>query len=541
MNKSGLVLRLAIAIIFTAVVVGLVTTQVFYRYTFQNEQAAGEQSISQLYNTVLSTASIASYLNDESLAEEVINGLISNDIIETAEIKTDTMVIQSDDYQKLDSTRAFILFSPFQKERKVGTLHININEEFLAAKANEISTTNAIVLAIQALIITTISLLVSHYVITSPIVNIAERLHLIQPGTQDRIDKPRFHNKSEIGILADDVNILLSKAEQQLIKEKSLRDEVEILEARFRMLFENSTSAIALVEPNGDILLSNKTFDTMIARIGLPVKNNYGLYLADLFINANELHQQIKVDFDNDESAAIDLRLSTAKEETIWVKVVVTPLISDDEQDHYQIILHDISKRKKQILLLDQQANYDNLTALLNRQAAENHLENFIKAKTPFALIMLDLNGFKPINDTFGHDAGDEILIHVAKQLTNNVRKADMLSRWGGDEFVIALPNATKETVVLVTQKLIDKIGEPYHLVQYKEDVSVSASMGVSFYPNDQTGLLDLTRSADKAMYRVKQAKSTDKSLYLSFDHDSTCIARTNYSADNDKVSERNA
>ena len=81
MNKSGLVIRLAVVIVFTAVIVGLITTQVFYRFTFLNEQNLGEQSINQLFNTVSPTASIASYLNDKGLAEEVVNGLISNDIV----------------------------------------------------------------------------------------------------------------------------------------------------------------------------------------------------------------------------------------------------------------------------------------------------------------------------------------------------------------------------------------------------------------------------------------------------------------------------
>jgi len=517
MNKSGLVIRLAIVIVFTAVIVGLITTQIFFRFTFLNEQALGEQSIHQLYNTVSPTASIASYLDDEELAKEVVNGLISNDIVTSAAIKTDTLMVKSDNYQLSSNTLEFVLFSPFQKERRVGLLFIKENEAYLRAKANSISTTNTIVVAIEALIITIISILVTYYVITRPIINIGKALHSISPGTDERIDKPTSHQKSEIGQLVDDVNGLLDKTEQQMLREKSLRDEVQVLESRFRMLFENATSAIVLVEPQGDILLYNETFESLVEKLGLPLKKNYGNYLQDLFIMKKELHEQVQIAFANNESATAELELISYQEEQIWVQVVVTLLITDDFQENYQITLHDISKRKQQISLLDQKANYDNLTNLLNRHAAEQHLIQLTATRVPFALIMMDLNDFKPINDIFGHDAGDELLIHVSSQLMKSLRKADILSRWGGDEFVIALPHATKEEVVNVCAKLAAKLSKPHHLSQHNKSVFVTACMGVSFYPNDQVELLELIRAADKAMYFVKKEKCANKELYLAF------------------------
>jgi diguanylate cyclase (GGDEF)-like protein/PAS domain S-box-containing protein len=521
MNKSGLVIRLAIVIAFTAIIVGLITTQLFYRFTFLNEEALGKQSINQLYNTVSPTASIASYLGDEELAKEVVNGLTSNDIITSAAIKTDKLMVLSDTYQQSSDTIEFVLYSPFEKERRVGLLYVEANESYLRAKADNISATNTFVVAIEALIITIISILVTYSVITRPILSIGKALHSIRPGTSERIDKPRSHQESEIGQLADDVNELLAKAEQQMLKEKSLRDEVKILESRFRMLFENATSAIALVEPKGDILLYNDNFEKLIEKLKLPLKKNYGHYLQDLFVVKKELHEQIQIAFANNESATAELELISYQDESIWVQVVVTLLITDDLQESYQITLHDISKRKYQISLLDQKANYDGLTNLLNRQATEQHLNKLIINRQPFALIMMDLNDFKPINDVFGHDAGDELLIHVSSQLLKSLRKADVLSRWGGDEFVIILPSTTKDDVINICAKLASKLSKPHHLSQYDKSVSVTASMGVSFYPDDQMELLELIRAADKAMYYVKKEQSIKNKLYLAFTSDS--------------------
>jgi diguanylate cyclase (GGDEF)-like protein len=120
--------------------------------------------------------------------------------------------------------------------------------------------------------------------------------------------------------------------------------------------------------------------------------------------------------------------------------VLVTRLITDDFIDSYQITLHDISKSKHKISLLDQKANYDGLTHLLNRQAAEQHLRKLTETHSPFALIMMDLNDFKPINDIFGHDSGDELLIHVSSQLLKSLRKTDVLSRWGGMSLSLFYP-----------------------------------------------------------------------------------------------------
>ena len=520
MNKSGLVIRLAIVIAFTAIIVGLITTQLFYRFTFLNEEALGKQSINQLYNTVSPTASIASYLGDEELAKEVVNGLTSNDIITSAAIKTDKLMVLSDTYQQSSDTIEFVLYSPFEKERRVGLLYVEANESYLRAKADNISATNTFVVAIEALIITIISIIVTYSVITRPILSIGKALHSIRPGTSERINKPRSHQESEIGQLADDVNDLLAKAEQQMLKEKSLRDEVKILESRFRMLFENATSAIALVEPKGDILLYNDNFEKLIEKLKLPLKKNYGHYLQDLFVVKKELHEQIQIAFANNESATAELELISYQDESIWVQVVVTLLITDDLQESYQITLHDISKRKYQISLLDQKANYDGLTNLLNRQATEQHLNKLIINRQPFALIMMDLNDFKPINDVFGHDAGDELLIHVSSQLLKSLRKADVLSRWGGDEFVIILPSTAKDDVINICAKLASKLSKPHHLSQYDKSVSVTASMGVSFYPDDQMELLELIRAADKAMYYVKKEQSINNKLYLAFRSD---------------------
>ena len=119
------------------------------------------------------------------------------------------------------------------------------------------------------------------------------------------------------------------------------------------------------------------------------------------------------------------------------------------------------------------------------------------------------------INDIYGHDAGDDILIFIAKQLKANLRKHDVVSRWGGDEFVIVVPGVNESNLTLLAEKLINGIRKPYYLKQAQKEVSVSASMGACFYPEQETHRESLIVNADKAMYQSKLSKDTDPSAYF--------------------------
>jgi len=516
MNKNGLVIRLAIVIVFAASIVGFIAGQVFFRITYLNEMELGNKEIYQLTKTVSSTASIATYLEDKDIATEVVNGLITNDIIRGAAIVTDSINIGSTGFISNQNTLHFDLHSPFEQEKKMGTLSISPNLDYIETRADKIGYDNAIALTAEAAAITVITLVIAYVVITNPIIATARSLHKIIPGTSERVVIPEYHNESELGTLVKDINKLLDKTEQQLARERNLRNEVELLEKRFRMLFENSTAPIVLTEPQGNILLYNKAFSSLVKEMAIPLKQSYGPYLIQLFADPKRLENTVQQAFVNDETATGEFKLcSKDKSKTLWVQAVITSTLTTDYKEYYQVTLHDISKRKKQLELLNYKANYDTLTQLLNRQAVETAIQSFIDNDTHFALILMDLNDFKPINDIYGHQCGDEILVHVAGQLKTGLRKCDLLSRWGGDEFVIILPNVSKKDIELVAQKLIQKIRKPFYLNEHDKSVSVTACMGVSFYPKGHKSLHDLVKSADQAMYSVKKEK--DPELYLRF------------------------
>lgn len=156
-------------------------------------------------------------------------------------------------------------------------------------------------------------------------------------------------------------------------------------------------------------------------------------------------------------------------------------------------------------------AYFDHLTGLANRTLLEDRfqlaVERAKRSQLQFALVMIDLNNFKQINDTHGHLAGDHILIQVSQRLQKAVRASDTVARFGGDEFVLiveALEN--RHELGAIGAKLVDTLGERIVLGPDQESVSISASIGFSIYPDDGAALNDLLDVADRAMYECKSS-----------------------------------
>lgn len=162
-------------------------------------------------------------------------------------------------------------------------------------------------------------------------------------------------------------------------------------------------------------------------------------------------------------------------------------------------------------------AHYDLLTGLPNRRLFLDRLEQEVKhAKrrdSSLAVLFMDLDGFKPVNDTLGHDAGDRLLSEVAKRLTGCVREEDTFARIGGDEFTVMLTGAKLHSdVKLVAQTIIDELAKPFLIAQ--QSVQIAVSIGVAFYPQDASSPSALLHAADQAMYNAKNTDSQRMSFF---------------------------
>lgn len=188
-------------------------------------------------------------------------------------------------------------------------------------------------------------------------------------------------------------------------------------------------------------------------------------------------------------------------------------------QHKAQILDQELRERARSEQRLDRLAHFDQVTSLGNRVLFQKELpraaERAHRHETNFALVFLDLDDFKVVNDTLGHDVGDRLLSAVGERLAASVRKGDLVCRLGGDEFTVILENiGTLRTAVDVVAKLIDTLSATYSVEGHNLHIGVSA--GIALYPAQTSNLSDLVRFADIAMYQAKSAGKNDYCIYTS-------------------------
>lgn len=176
---------------------------------------------------------------------------------------------------------------------------------------------------------------------------------------------------------------------------------------------------------------------------------------------------------------------------------------------NYVAIFSDISEQKETEFLIEQQANYDSLTGLANRNLLRERINQALLAgqrhQSKAALIFIDLDRFKAINDSLGHAYGDLLLKNVAQRLQDCVRQVDTIARWGGDEFVALLVDISHlEGIDRVCSLVLEQLNTPFDLDGH--EVQISGSLGIAVYPDDAETTDEMLKRADTAMYRAKES-----------------------------------
>ncbi|MEO5341969.1 MAG: EAL domain-containing protein [Gammaproteobacteria bacterium SHHR-1] len=189
----------------------------------------------------------------------------------------------------------------------------------------------------------------------------------------------------------------------------------------------------------------------------------------------------------------------------------------DGQVRQYVSIFKDITERKKSEELIWRQANFDALTGLANRNLFHSRLQqelaHAVRNNKRLAVLFLDLDGFKHVNDSLGHAAGDELLIEVGKRLQGRIRKTDTVARLGGDEFTLLVLDVERpERVASLAEQVLDALREPLLINQSR--IHISGSIGIALYPDDGDTMDALTKHADTAMY---QAKASGKNAFQFF------------------------
>lgn len=323
----------------------------------------------------------------------------------------------------------------------------------------------------------------------------------IKPNCGTVIDVEIFISK--ISKMGDEVLLVTVR---DITDKKKIEDNLKDSENRYRQLVELSPDGIVIhkkgiikyVNPAAAAILGGDKEEDIL---GLPVVNFFPEDRREAaYERLKDLYEKnISMPLMESDMVRID-------GEVIHIEFAAMPFEMEGKTA-VQVVIRDVTEKKKQDAYIHYLAMHDKLTGLPNRELLADRISKAAKRRSrdnlKNAVIYLDLDGFKPINDTLGHDAGDQALKEIAVRLEDSVRGSDTAARIGGDEFVVLLEGVdSKDEIEIIANRILTKINEPLDINGYS--FHVGASMGVSIYPDDSEDHGELMKMADRAMYYVK-------------------------------------
>lgn len=291
---------------------------------------------------------------------------------------------------------------------------------------------------------------------------------------------------------------------------KKAEAELDQRERYYRALVEHGYDCIMLYDDEGFIryaspaatLVTGYSPEEMIGRAGLDfVHEEDREAAAQGLAEVREHPDSIKL---------IQRRLIHKSGRVVWIESRLTNLLEDPDVNGVVINFRDVTERKLADRRINHLANYDVLTDLPNRRLFMHRLYKglvkAIKNQDSLALMYIDLDRFKDVNDTLGHHVGDDLLVEVSGALSTCLRESDTLARVGGDEFTIVLPGADRRQAEMVAERILRKFKEPFKAGEHTVDMS--ASIGISLFPEDSKKAEELFRFSDIAMYEAKSKRN---------------------------------
>lgn len=445
---------------------------------------------------------------------------IDPDLVEKTISTTRSYTIFSDDRQLLDGYIDLCVrdLSKGLRSFSCGFLYYRLDISFRHHQAREWLVKQSIYIALGSSLAAVALLLILHFRVTRRVINIKTTLNLWSKG--DREAQIKLGGKDELNHIAHLINDLVkefSKDEKALIFNQQVNDAI-IQSANYSIIATDTKGVITTFNSSAEKLLGYDKFD-LIDKKTPAVFHNIPEVIERTKLLSKELGVAIEPGF---ETFIAKARLGKIDENNwtyihkdgheIPVRLSVTALY--DSQGHiygFLGIAHDISEQLAAEEKLEQLAYFDQLTQLPNRMLYNDRLNQTIgfaqRNNSNFSIFFLDLDKFKFVNDTYGHEIGDKLLIEVATILTRSVRKSDTVARLGGDEFTVILPGLDshydKIAVGLIAEKIIEQLSKDILIDGHT--LQIGASIGIAIYPEHGLEASDLNKHADMAMYHAKE------------------------------------
>jgi diguanylate cyclase (GGDEF)-like protein/PAS domain S-box-containing protein len=336
-----------------------------------------------------------------------------------------------------------------------------------------------------------------------------------------------IYHREPHGPSAQDIAMIEQSAHLASIAIEHKRTQVALQasEETFRTLFETAPHGVVYQKPDGRVISANPaalrilglTLDQMLGRTSMDPR--WKAVFEDGRVMPGDQHPAMLAIKTGQPVKDVMMGVSVPGREDVWILVSAMPLFKDGKLSQVYAIFEDVTERHHMQLQVRQLAYVDPLTQLPNRRLLLDRLSQVLnqRSATFGALMFLDLDNFKPLNDQCGHEAGDFLLMEVAHRLQGCVREADTVARFGGDEFVVMLPDLSTDEAEsaihaqAIAEKIRARLAEPYRVEVAKNgkvslvEHACTASVGLTMFVHNDDSLDALLQRADSAMYRAKE------------------------------------
>ena len=309
----------------------------------------------------------------------------------------------------------------------------------------------------------------------------------------------------------------LEEVKSRLAKSQSNAEYANLNSTRMaETIFEGTHDAMIVLDENFRLVAANQNarriFELEKSLAGFDVRqylvNNYtGRKTRDWFQHAlSKINHGARIELYRRLSSGEGEDEVDVSSDLQWIELSISRLECDPGEGQYLVTAHDISRRVEVETRFQHQAFHDNVTQLPNRRYFVEQVEALLETSQPgyeFSICFLDLDHFKTVNDTLGHEAGDELLVQVAQRIQGCTRADCVTARFGGDEFALLVPGVPVQTVNLIGQRILAQLQRPFSI--NGNSVYIGASIGMTRFPDDATDVPSLLQNADVAMYSAKE------------------------------------
>lgn len=469
---------------------------------------------------------------DRELAQEVINGLKKYEFLHHISILDDNdtiMAIHDESIVQTETTwltRRLKGFSTTYRHKVgggnadySGQLVLKINNDKVLAPIYRRSLYIFATGIARTLILAIVLAFIYHRFLTRPLSDISKNFAALNKAelSSARLAPIPNHEHNELGHIVNSANGLLSRLDK---REKAL----EQSEKQLRIILNASPNQVFALNKSGDFVFLNTATANFYQRsvASLEGENFFATHKTTDKKEAYLFFQHIEIaEKKSSETYISDLQLKDVDGKLHILNVSLVPY-SLDREKCILVIMNDVTARIEAENKVERLAYFDTLTQLPNRNHIQKQLHEDIrtseKMNTYGALLFIDIDDFKRINDSFGHSTGDALLLKLSNRMQTQIRKTETLARLGGDEFILSVPSLasslerSQTLAANLAERILRNIRRPLRIGEH--ELEVSASIGIALYPDPNQDLDKLLSSADTAMY---QAKAQGRDRFLLF------------------------